>query len=146
MGNIIKVLIVDDEVEILKTIEQYLSFFEGIELMTASSFESAQRIINDKEPNVVITDVNLGDGNGLELIQISQKYTKANQVIVITGVSDTTRVVDALELGAVDYIKKPLDMNILKQRLDEACSRYGRWHKIFTDELQKPRLEFCPSI
>jgi len=139
MGNFVKVLIVDDEEEILRTIERYFSFFEGIALTTADSFEAAKQAIDDESPNVVITDVNLGDGNGLDLISIAQKYTKSTQVIVVTGASDTERVVDALELGAVDYIKKPLDMEELKQRLDEACERYRRWHKAFTSELRKTR-------
>jgi len=139
MGNFVKVLIVDDEEEILRTIERYFSFFEGIALTTADSFEAAKQAIDDESPNVVITAVNLGDGNGLDLISIAQKYTKSTQVIVVTGASDTERVVDALELGAVDYIKKPLDMEELKQRLDEACERYRRWHKAFTSELRKTR-------
>jgi len=139
MGNIVKVLIVDDEEEILRTIERYFSFFEGITLTTANSFEAAKQAINNESPNIVITDVNLGDGNGLDLIAIAQKYTKSTQVIVVTGASDTERVVDALELGAVDYIKKPLDLEELKQRLDEACERYRRWHKAFTSELRKTR-------
>ena len=139
MSSIIKVLIVDDEEEILKTTERYLSFFEGIELLTASSFEAAKEIISRDEPRVVITDVNLGDGNGLELVKLAHKYTNATQVIVITGASSTTRVVDALELGAIDYIRKPLDMEELKQRLDEACERYRRWQKLFVTELRKSK-------
>jgi len=121
----------------LKTIERYLSFFEGIELYSASSFASAKATIEEEEPRIIITDVNLGDGSGLELVKLARQYTNANQVIVITGASDTTRVIDALELGAVDYIKKPLDMEELKLRLDEACQRCARWEKLLIEELRK---------
>ncbi len=139
MSKNIKVLIVDDEKEITKTIERYLTFFEGIDLFTAESYVEALKIIESEEPKVIISDVNLGDGNGLDLIKVAHKYTKSNQIIMITGASDTTKVIDALELGAVDYIKKPLDMEELKQRLDEACSRYRRWEQLIIEELKKNR-------
>jgi DNA-binding response OmpR family regulator len=81
-------------------------------------------------------DINLPDGNGLELVKMARKYSAVNQVIIITGYSDLSRVISALELGAVDYFTKPLDMEVMKERVFEAANRYKRWYRLVKMELQ----------
>ncbi len=136
MKTQLKVLVVEDEIEIQKSIKHYFSFFEQIDIIFASSFLEAKQKIDSLHPPISIIDINLPDGNGLELIKIARKYSAANQVVIITGVSDLTRLIEALEFGAVEYLTKPLDMEFLKERVFEAVSRYKRWYKLIKMELQ----------
>lgn len=136
MENQLKMLVVDDEIEIQKGIGRYFSFFEGIEIIFASSFNEAKEKFDLLRPPLCILDINLPDGNGLELVKMARKYSEANQVIIITGYSDLSRVISALELGAVDYLTKPLDMEVMKERVFEAANRYKRWYQLVKMELQ----------
>lgn len=132
----IQVLVIDDEPEILKTIQRYFSFFEHIEIQTAASYNEAKKILDSNNPRIAIVDINLPDGNGLDLIKQIRSHSQINQVIIITGYSNLNRVMDALEFGAIDYLTKPLDMDDLKLVVEEAYKRYNRWYKLFKDELK----------
>ena len=136
MDNDIKVLIVDDEEEILKTIKRYLTFFDKIKIHTASSFEEASQLIEELRPSIAILDISLPDGNGLDLISRFRKYSKVNQAIIITAASDITRVLDAIDLGAVDYLRKPLDMEELRLVVNESINRFKRWRELTLDEFR----------
>ena len=137
MEKKLKVLVVDDEEQILKSIKLYFSFFNNVEMELAASFNEAVDKINSLHPRITITDINLPDGNGIDLIKLARKNSAVNQIIIITGNSDLSRVMDALELGAIDYLKKPLDMQELKAVVDEAVNRYQRWHELVRDEIQR---------
>jgi len=136
MSNKIQILVVDDEKEILKSIERYFSFFDDVEMLFASTYEQAIEIMEKYHPRMYILDINLPDGNGLKLVKIVKQHSAANQVIMITGASDLSRVFEALESGANDYLTKPLDMAILRSLVSEAVERFQRWYDLIKLELQ----------
>ncbi|MBF0449617.1 MAG: response regulator [Candidatus Magnetomorum sp.] len=136
MNNKIKVLVVDDEVEIQKSIGRYFSFFDDVEMLFASTYEEAVESMEKCHPRMYILDINLPDGNGLKLVKIIKQHSPANQVIMITGASDLNRVFEALESGANDYLTKPLDMAILRSIVSEAVERFQRWYDLIKLELQ----------
>jgi len=136
MSNKIQVLVVDDEKEILKSIERYFSFFDDVEMLFASTYEKAIEIMEQHHPRMYILDINLPDGNGLKLVKIIKQHSAANQVIMITGASDLNRVFEALESGANDYLTKPLDMAVLRSIVSEAVERFQRWYDLIKLELQ----------
>jgi two-component system response regulator PilR (NtrC family) len=136
MSNKIQILVVDDEKEILKSIERYFSFFDDVEMLFASTYEQAIEIMEKFHPRMYILDINLPDGNGLKLVKIVKQHSAANQVIMITGASDLSRVFEALESGANDYLTKPLDMAILRSLVSEAVERFQRWYDLIKLELQ----------
>lgn len=137
MENKFKVLVVDDEIEIQKSISRYFSFFNDIETICASSFEEASKRLESEHPRISIIDISLPDGNGLDLIKLARKISAVNQVIIISGVSDLVRVIDALELGAIDFLTKPLEMEDLRMVVSEAVNRCKRWQGLFKNELGK---------
>ncbi|MBN2103783.1 response regulator [bacterium] len=108
-----RILIVDDEPENLKSIVQFIEISElPYEIYQAVNGETALEIAQVKLPDLVISDWNMPHVDGLELI----KNLKANEstreipVIMFTGVMTTSEHLElALEAGAVDYIRKPLD-------------------------------------
>jgi len=136
MSNKIQILVVDDEKEILKSIERYFSFFDDVEMLFASTYEQAIDLMEKYHPRMYILDINLPDGNGLKLVKIIKQHSAANQVIMITGASDLSRVFEALESGANDYLTKPLDMAILRSIVSEAVERFQRWYDLIKLELQ----------
>jgi two-component system response regulator PilR (NtrC family) len=136
MSNKIKVLVVDDEVEIQKSIGRYFSFFDDVQMLFASTYEEAIEVMEKHHPRMYILDINLPDGNGLKLVKIIKQHSPANQVIMITGASDLNRVFEALESGANDYLTKPLDMAILRSIVSEAVERFQRWYDLIKLELQ----------
>lgn len=136
MENKINVLLVDDEVEIQKIIGNYFSLFDDVHMTFASTYEEARERIETFRPRIVISDVNLPDGNGLDLIVPARQYSPINQVIIITGASDLTKVLTALELGAIDYVCKPLDLELLRMVVFEAVNRYRRWYELIRLELK----------
>jgi two-component system response regulator PilR (NtrC family) len=136
MSNKIHILVVDDEKEILKSIERYFSFFDDVEMLFASTYEQAIETMEKYHPRMYILDINLPDGNGLKLVKIIKQHSAANQVIMITGASDLSRVFEALESGANDYLTKPLDMAILRSIVSEAVERFKRWYDLIKLELQ----------
>jgi two-component system response regulator PilR (NtrC family) len=136
MSKKIQILVVDDEKEILKSIERYFSFFDDVEMLFASTYEQAIEIMEKEHPRMYILDINLPDGNGLKLVKIIKQHSAANQVIMITGASDLSRVFEALESGANDYLTKPLDMSVLRSIVSEAVERFQRWYDLIKLELQ----------
>jgi two-component system response regulator PilR (NtrC family) len=141
MSNKIQILVVDDEKEILKSIERYFSFFDDVEMLFASTYEQAIERMEKYHPRMYILDINLPDGNGLKLVKIIKQHSAANQVIMITGASDLSRVFEALESGANDYLTKPLDMAILRSIVSEAVERFQRWYDLIKLELQLKQKE-----
>jgi len=136
MKKKIKVLVVDDEIEIQKSIGRYFSFFDDVEMLFASTYDEAVDVMEKQHPRMYILDINLPDGNGLKLVKIIKQHSPANQVIMITGASDLNRVFEALESGANDYLTKPLDMAILRSVVSEAVERFQRWYDLIKLELQ----------
>ena len=136
MEEKIKVLLVDDEPEILKIVGNYFSFFDNVEIVLASGYFEAEKLIGSESPRIMITDVNLPDGNGLELVRRLRKASIANQAIVITGENDLNLVLDAMDVGAIDYLKKPFDLETLKTVVFEAVNRYRRWYDVIRLEIK----------
>lgn len=132
-----RVMIVDDEEEIQKSLQRNLRFmpeFQSVEVLCVSSFGEAMTRIEEQTPQIVLQDINLPDGNGLQLIRQFKKVHPAIQFIVITGASDLDRAMLALSYGAADYLRKPLDMDEMRTILTEAMRRCERWGELLWDE------------
>ncbi|MEO5377629.1 MAG: response regulator [Magnetococcus sp. DMHC-6] len=135
----LKIMIVDDEEIIQNSIDRFLAFqpqFQDAQIILASSFTEALDKVEEFSPLIILQDINLPDGNGLQFIrQIKQTYPYI-QFIVITGASDLNRVMEALSFGASDYIKKPIDMEQLSTMIQEAKNRCDRWGELLWNEYQ----------
>jgi DNA-binding NtrC family response regulator len=139
-----KLMVVDDEPEIVRSIMRYLSFhpsFAEIEIEEATTFEEALRILEENNPVIILQDINLPDGNGLQFIRQAKKKYPIVQFIVITGASDLDRAMEALAYGAADYLKKPLDMELLSVVVGEAVNRSTRWGELLWSEYQAEEVE-----
>ncbi len=116
------ILVVDDEPlqrNILKTILED----SGYETYIASSGEEAVKIAQTFSPDVILTDLKLGEMTGVELLSEVQKEKIAPAVIIMTAYGTVSSAVEAMKKGAFDYLTKPLDKDVLLITVKRAFER-----------------------
>jgi two-component system, NtrC family, response regulator PilR len=114
-----RLLIVDDEA----SIRDMLAFFfhkKGFEVMTASNFTEGQASALRTSPDLVLCDIKMPDGNGLDLLKKIKSESPKTPVIMITAHTSTPDAIEAMKLGAVDYIAKPFNVEELALIVDRA--------------------------
>ncbi|HEY0156106.1 MAG TPA: sigma-54 dependent transcriptional regulator [Thermoanaerobaculia bacterium] len=115
-------LIVDDEA----SLRDFLSIVfeeEGWAVETAGSLDEAHASIQRKEPDVVLCDLMLPDGSGIDFIRDIKANSPSIPFIMITAHTSTRTAVEALKAGAIDYIAKPFDIEELKLIVRKAVER-----------------------
>lgn len=118
-----RVLFVDDEEAIRRLFETFLSN-EGFDVRGASSLAEALDALDSDPPEVVIVDKNLPDGSGIDVLHSCRTDHPDVEVIVLTGYPSLESAIDALRLGAFDYIIKPvLDLDLVSQKVRRALER-----------------------
>jgi nitrogen regulation protein NR(I) len=109
-----KLLLVDDEADVQYSFRRILDSPE-IELSTASSGEEALRLIPALKPDLVVMDVRMGGMNGLETLRRIRQLDTKLPVIMMTAYGTTQTAIEAMKLGAYDYLLKPFDVPKLKE-------------------------------
>jgi DNA-binding NtrC family response regulator len=107
------ILVVDDERTICIAIQRLLKGC-GYEVSTASSGEEAIRELQETPHHLVITDLSLKGKTGLDVLRWVKEEAPATAVIVITAYGSEKIAVDAMKLGAADYLPKPFDNDELE--------------------------------
>ena len=105
-------LVVDDEPDSAETMAMLIAS-EGFTVATAGSLRDARRQIALQEPDIVLLDLKLPDGNGMELLQ-DLKTLPNTEVVLVTGHASLETSIQALRLGAADYLVKPMSLTQLK--------------------------------
>jgi two-component system cell cycle response regulator len=111
----INVLIVDDDLSVRNTMDEYIAN-AGFSTLAASSAEEALELIEKNDFAVVITDIRLPGLGGLELTKVI-KEKNGSDVIVVTGYSDDYSYEEAINIGASDFVIKPVRLEELLLRL-----------------------------
>src|SRR5207244_12790301 len=101
-----RALIVDDDPEIAKVLTELVER-EGFAVTCASSLAQARDQVAATVPDIVLVDIHLPDGSGLELLE--GLGPSAPEVVLITGQASVDTAVDALRRGAADYLTTPVD-------------------------------------
>lgn len=107
------VLILEDEADIRELIAITLTSSQ-VHCELCSHVSDALSVLKQTKPDFVLTDLKLPDGSGLELLKESRARYPDVAVAVITAFADTDSAIEALRLGAVDYLKKPIDSGQLR--------------------------------
>lgn len=105
-----KILVVEDEVLFAKAVVKRLHK-AGFECEHAETIHDARLIFRQFEPDMALLDMRLPDGNGLDLL--SDFVAKGVVTIVMTAFGDVSDAVNAIKIGAIDYLKKPIDLEEL---------------------------------
>jgi len=109
-----KALIVDDEPDIRELLAITLGRMQ-IDVVTAGNFATAVKCLGGERYDLVLTDMRLPDGDGLEIVEWIQAHRPGVPVAVITAHGNVEAAVRALKLGAFDFIAKPLDLAALRK-------------------------------
>jgi DNA-binding NtrC family response regulator len=113
------VLIVDDERTLARAVKAFLSE-AGYEAEVASDAERALELVESLRPDVVFADVRLPGMSGIDLLRRIRDFDPAIPVIIMTAHGTIEGAVEAVKLGAFDYMKKPVDLEELKLLADRA--------------------------
>src|SRR6266480_444468 len=117
-----RILVVDDE----KSMRDLLSITlgkEGYDVLTAAGGEPAIETLHRESVDAVITDLRMPKVDGLQVLRAAKEISPDIAVIVITAVASTETAVEAMKLGAYDYITKPFKMDEIKLVLANALER-----------------------
>lgn len=120
-----KALVIDDDAITLDLFEYELNS-QGFEVTTANSGEKGLKFLRDEDFDVVLTDLNMPDINGIEMVRQSRELRPNTEVIVVTGDDSTERAVEAIRERAFDYIVKPVDFGKLFTVVRNAVERKGQ--------------------
>jgi two-component system nitrogen regulation response regulator GlnG len=114
-----KLLLIDDEADVQYSFRRTFDSTD-IELTTATSGEEGLRIIPKLKPDLVLMDIRMGGMNGLETLRRLRQIDARLPVIMMTAYGTTQTAIEAMKLGAYDYLLKPFDVPKLKQIVFDA--------------------------
>jgi len=114
-----RILVVDDEAHIRELLEITLVKM-GMDVDSAESLTSARQYFSQNSYSLVLTDMRLPDGLGLELVEEVAKSNKNTPIAVITAFGSTDNAVIALKAGAFDYVSKPVSLDQLRKLVNSA--------------------------
>lgn len=117
----LKILLIDDEVSILETLEMFFTE-KGSQVFKAETGERGFALFCEHMPDIVIIDIHLPDGNGLEILNRIHSQGHLTKVIMITAYHDMETTIQAMKCGAFDYIHKPLDVDLVEEAIQRAIS------------------------
>jgi DNA-binding response OmpR family regulator len=108
-----KILIVDDEIDVCKTISHFLEKKDFSTIYANSGAEALIKLAKEK-PDLILLDFRMPDMDGVECLRKIRQQDKKVIVIMVTCVTDIVTAKKALELGAIDYITKPISFEALQ--------------------------------
>ncbi len=117
MSQIQKILIVDDDDELRRTLAEQLALHEEFQVAQAENATQALTLIRSDHPDMVIMDVGLPDIDGRETVKLLRKDGYKNPIILLTGQTSDADIVLGLDSGANDYINKPFRFAVLLARI-----------------------------
>jgi len=130
-----RVLVVEDEDEIRERMVRILDF-EGFEAIGAGTIADALRLSRDEHPDIVVSDILMPHGDGLDLVGVlrARKETRLIPVVMVTALSDRQWQRRFMELGVDDYITKPFTAEELVGAIRTQCKKLD-WRKSATAQV-----------
>jgi len=130
---VLSILVVDDESDVREVLVELLKE-HGYSVTGSETVAEALRKISEDVYDLIITDLKMGDRSGMEILRAAKDTTPTVEVIMITGYGTVESAVEAMRLGAFDYIMKPWNMDELLVRVERALGR-----KRMTEEIERLR-------
>ncbi len=133
------ILTIDDEYYIRQSIKSYLEDF-GFIVFEADNGKNGLEVFNSQKIDLVMVDLRMPEMNGLEVLQTIKAQSPDTPLIVASGTGNISAVVEALHLGAWDYILKPIeDMNVLYHSITKCLTetRLKEENKIYQERLEE---------
>jgi DNA-binding response OmpR family regulator len=117
-----KLLVVDDEKDICDFVKNFFGK-RGFNVLSASNGEEALPIIEKEKPDITLLDIRMPKLGGIETLRQMKAKDPTREVIMVTCVDDLEKMKEAKELGAHDYITKPLVLDELARKVKELAEK-----------------------
>jgi DNA-binding NtrC family response regulator len=117
-----KVLLVDDEKDFLETLAERMRN-RGMAVDTSSSAMDALKKIDTESYDAIILDLKMPGMDGLEALKLVKERRPELQVILLTGFGTLEKGIEAMKLGATDFVEKPADLETLTQKIKNAQAK-----------------------
>ena len=135
MVNEFKVMLVDDEKDFLETLCKRLTK-RKLDVISANSGQEAIEKIQEFPVDVVVLDVRMPGMNGIETLKEIKRIKPSVEVIMLTAHADVQVAIEGMELGAFDYLMKPMEIDDLLYKLQDAYKK--KWCREETEKCELP--------
>ena len=136
-----KLLIVDDEKDILEKMVRFFKFEQNIEVFMAENGLSAKRMLENEVFDAVITDLSMPGMDGLTLLKWIQEEGPSLPVIMMSGYGDIADAVEAMKLGAKDYIVKPFNLEEFLIRIKHIIKNHELQDQVELGKRERPDFQ-----
>lgn len=117
-------LIIDDEKVLADSTAEYFNLF-GVNTIAVYSADGCRKFFNDNTAELILLDINLGNGNGFDLCRELRENTDIPILFISARTSDDDKIV-ALNIGGDDYIQKPYSLGVLLAKVKAVLKRFGQ--------------------
>lgn len=139
------ILAIDDEADMLKTYESILK--KKYTLTVAESTEQGEKLLAEQNPNLVLLDLRLPGMDGLEFLKKVRPLCPETEIIVVSASRDIADAVEAMKLGALDYIPKPFEVNELLVTIEKALEKHALMKEnLYLKEMLKETTSYCNLV
>ncbi|HEX8373412.1 MAG TPA: sigma-54 dependent transcriptional regulator [Chthoniobacterales bacterium] len=149
-----KILVIDDERPVLMTLEALLTR-KGYSVLLANTAASGRNLVEREKPDVVLLDLGLPDGDGMELLKEMKTARPDLQVIILTGQDSLHNAIESIKLGAFHFISKPyapeevvslLSRALEAHNMQEETAHLREEAKNLKKQLQRAEAYFTPQV
>ena len=116
------VLLIDDEEQFLKVLGERLET-RGLKVNTVTSGEDALTLIDDKNYDAIVLDLAMPGIDGIETLKLLKEKNPDLEIIMLTGHATVQKGVEAMKLGAEDFLEKPVELSVLLEKISEAKNK-----------------------
>ena len=139
-------VVVDDEENILEVVSRF-GERAGFEVVTCGGGNEAIALLQSRRADLVMVDLRMPDVGGLDVLRAIKDTDPNCQAVLMTGYASVETAVEAIKLGALDYVNKPIDFARLEALLSTVHEEHERRSNILSIESDVARrLEFCGMI
>jgi DNA-binding NtrC family response regulator len=117
-----KVLLIDDEVDFLENLSERMRV-RGMDVSTAQTTDNAIDAVESAEYDAIVLDLQMPGMNGIDMLKVIKERHPEMQVILLTGQATLEAGIEAMKLGAMDFMEKPADINSLTEKIKKAQAK-----------------------
>jgi DNA-binding NtrC family response regulator len=114
-----KVLLVDDEQEFVETLAERMKT-RGMDVAISTSPSEALEKVENQSYDAIVVDLMMPEMDGLQMLSNLKEKNPDLQVILLTGYGSVQKGVEAMKLGAMDFLEKPIDIKVLSEKIKKA--------------------------
>jgi len=134
------IMLVDDEVPFVETMAKRLGTRNIETIMAFSAEEGLQKLKENQNIDVIVLDIKMPGMDGIEALKEIKKQTPLVEIIMLTGNATIDSAIDAMKLGAYDFLMKPFDIEELVSKVEAAAGKKRKHEEKIKDALKQETL------